>query len=49
MKFDSFRFASLVVHDVPRPTKTEGLILTDTEIPLDAQLGGYFERKITQV
>lgn len=49
MNLDSFRLTSLVVHDVPQPDEErDELILTDTEIPLDAQLRGYFERKITQ-
>lgn len=49
MNLDSFRLTSLVVHDVPQPDEErKGLILTDAEIPLDAQLRGYFERKITQ-
>lgn len=49
MNLDSFRLTSLVVHDVPQPDEDrEGLILTDSEIPLDAQLRGYFERKIVQ-
>ena len=49
MNLNSFRLTSLVVHDVPQPDEErEGLILTDAEIPLDAQLRGYFERKITQ-
>jgi hypothetical protein len=49
VNLDSFRLTSLVVHDVPQPNEDgEGLILTDAEIPLDAQLRGYFERKITQ-
>lgn len=49
MNPDSFRLASLVVHDVPQPgEEREGLILTDAAVPLDAQLRGYFERKITQ-
>lgn len=49
MNVDSFRLTSLVVHDVPQPDEErEGLLLTDAEIPLDAQLRGYFERKITQ-
>jgi hypothetical protein len=49
VNFDSFRLASLVVHDVPQPDEErEELILTDAEIPLDAQLRGYFERKIIQ-
>lgn len=49
MNLDTFRLAALVVHDVPQPDdEREGLILTDAEIPLDAQLRGYFERKIAQ-
>jgi hypothetical protein len=48
LNLDSFRLGTLVVHDVPQPDEErEGLILTDTEIRLDAQLRGYFERKIT--
>jgi hypothetical protein len=49
VNLDSFQIASLVVHDVPQPDdEREGLILTDAEVPLDAQLRGYFERKIRQ-
>jgi hypothetical protein len=49
VNLDTFRLSALVVHDVPQPDdEREGLILTDAEIPLDAQLRGYFERKITQ-
>jgi hypothetical protein len=49
VNLDSFHLGSLVVHDVPRPEDEQGgLILTDAEIPLDAQLRSYFERKITQ-
>jgi hypothetical protein len=49
VNLDSFRLGALVVHDVPQPDEErEGLILTDAEIPLDAQLRGYFERKIIQ-
>jgi len=49
VNLDSFRLTALVVHDVPQPDdEREGLILTDAEIPLDTQLRGYFERKITQ-
>ncbi|HLX32603.1 MAG TPA: nucleoid-associated protein [Gaiellaceae bacterium] len=49
MNLDSFQLASLVVHDVPQPNPdSEGLILTDAEIPLDGQIRGYFERKIKQ-
>jgi hypothetical protein len=49
VNLDSFNLQSLVVHDVPQPDDDrEGLILTDAEVPLDAQLRGYFERKITQ-
>jgi len=49
LNLDSFNLQALVVHDVPQPDdEREGLILTDAEVPLDAQLRGYFERKITQ-
>jgi hypothetical protein len=49
MNLNSFRLTTLVVHDVPQPDEVRGaLVLTDAEIPLDAQLRGYFERKITQ-
>jgi 37-kD nucleoid-associated bacterial protein len=49
MNLDSLHLQSLVVHDVPQPDEErQGLILTDTEVPLDAQLRRYFERKITQ-
>jgi 37-kD nucleoid-associated bacterial protein len=50
LNLDSFRLASLVVHDVPQPgeERADSLILTDAEVPLDDQLRAYFERKITQ-
>lgn len=49
MNLDSFHLNSLVVHDVPQPDEEHaGLILTDAEVPLDAQLRRYFERKVTQ-
>jgi hypothetical protein len=49
VNLDSFHLTSLVVHDVPQPDEQrEELILTDAEVPLDAQLRGYFERKIRQ-
>jgi hypothetical protein len=49
MNLDSFELETLVVHDVPQPDEDrEDLILTEAEVPLDAQLRGYFERKIKQ-
>lgn len=49
MNLDTFCLTSLVVHDVPQPDEEgDGLILTDAEITLDAQLRRYFERKIIQ-
>jgi hypothetical protein len=49
VNLDSSHLDTLVVHDVPQPDEDrERLILTDAAVPLDAQLRGYFERKITQ-
>lgn len=49
MNLDSFQLGTLVVHDVPQPDEErDALVLTNAEVPLDAQLRGYFERKITQ-
>jgi hypothetical protein len=49
VNLDSFHLSTLVVHVVPQPDEErEGLILTDAEVPLDAQLRSYFERKIGQ-
>src|SRR6266566_2987711 len=49
VNLDSFELETLVVHDVPQPDEDrEDLILTEAEVPLDAQLRGYFERKIKQ-
>ena len=49
MNADTFRLASLMVHDVPQPGAAgDGVILTDTAVPLDDQLRRYFQGKITQ-
>jgi hypothetical protein len=49
MNIDSFTVDTAVIHDVPRPEQEgEGLVLTDAPIALDAQLRGYFRRKIVE-
>ena len=47
MNLDSFAVEAVMIHDVPRGNdEGEELILTDAPIDLDADLRGYFRRKI---
>ena len=49
MNISWFRLSSLVIHEVPQPDDDgDGLILTDSTVPLDLQLRSYFERKVVQ-
>jgi hypothetical protein len=47
MNLDSFQLGNIVIHDVPRTgDENQELLLTDAPVALDAELRGYFRRKV---